>query len=428
MEENQWVIIGDLIKSRKIINRQQVQENLETILWKVNFKYRKIITMPFTITLGDQFVGAVSKYNYLLELLWNINNELEPIRARYGIGFGTIEFQRGNSNIKGTGYTTALRSVQIAKKSNFKVHLAAEKGAEKHFLFIDSFLLLFFKILSNYNQRQNFILYQAAKGQTQSAIAQLLQTSQSSISQSLTNINWVFLIKAFQKFKQLPKLLAAPNQLEPGSPDYIALIGSWNTGKQNEEEITALLERLNFTYKREISSQFVLTSPSAEQGQFYEFQGLLSITSQVNPLMDIITDFFINIDELYLGLGAGGIKTAIKEIALGMDGTSFHLAREALNDSLADRIKINFLSPCPGDNFYSILLGLFVELINSWTDRQVQAINFKRQGLIQEEIKEKMNLNSRSTVAEHLKRAGWFEYHYSLKQLSKMLYHLINGT
>jgi hypothetical protein len=45
----------------------------------------------------------------------------------------------------------------------------------------------------------------------------------------------------------------------------------------------------------------------------------------------------------------------------------------------------------------------------------------KRQGLTQEEIKELMKLNTRSTVARHLKGAGWYEYQHIHGILTELL-------
>ena len=61
LQENTWVIIGDLIDSRNIKNRKKAQQNLNFVLEKVNKKYCELILVPFKITLGDEFVGVLER-------------------------------------------------------------------------------------------------------------------------------------------------------------------------------------------------------------------------------------------------------------------------------------------------------------------------------------------------------------------------------
>lgn len=52
--------IGDIIDSKNIEHRQEVQTNLLNTLDRINSKYRQSIVSNFKITLGDELEGLMS--------------------------------------------------------------------------------------------------------------------------------------------------------------------------------------------------------------------------------------------------------------------------------------------------------------------------------------------------------------------------------
>jgi hypothetical protein len=123
-----------------------------------------------------------------------------------------------------------------------------------------------------------------------------------------------------------------------------------------------------------------------------------------------------------VGLGSGKIYTEIKEQALGMDGPAFYKARKALKKSFAGGIPLNLISDENiADTSFSIILSLLIEFIKKWTAQQKKAVDYRITGLSQNKIKEKMGLSARSTLVEHLQRAGWKEYDYIVKTLAELL-------
>ena len=50
-----FAIIGDIIASKTISNRSEVQNHLKRILDQVNEEYKSNIASRFSITLGDEF-------------------------------------------------------------------------------------------------------------------------------------------------------------------------------------------------------------------------------------------------------------------------------------------------------------------------------------------------------------------------------------
>ncbi len=410
------VIIGDLIDSRKLENRKEIQNKLNAVLEKVNDKYMDSIIVPFKVTLGDEFVGVFKSYQQILELLHYMNVKFAGIKIRYGIGYGVFE------EYKGQGYKHALKAIEIAKKNKFKVHIFTNNVKSNSFIMINLFLHLYFSILSNYNRRQNYIIYQIVNGKTQKEIADILETSQSSISQSLDKINWALLVKTNEIFYNLKQNINTRRK-DIYEGIYIAFIGAISIKANDEGRVKGLLNSFNEKYSDIIRSNFILTSLSSEDDNFYEFQGLFyNKQSHFVKILYLIVELYSELQNLYLGIGTGDIVTKIKDEAIGMDGTAFYRAREALGICFLEQRQLEVkLFNNSSDNIYSILLSLFIEYIQRWSHKQSLAVRYKQRGLTQNEIKEKMNL-SQSTVAEHLQRAGWQEYDFIIDNIYDLFY------
>ena len=48
-------LIGDIIKSKKIQDRAQAQQQLLQLMKELNQQYQKYLISPFTVTAGDEF-------------------------------------------------------------------------------------------------------------------------------------------------------------------------------------------------------------------------------------------------------------------------------------------------------------------------------------------------------------------------------------
>jgi len=83
-------IIGDIIGSRNIENRNEVQNKLKDVLNHVNNKYAEDISAKFTITLGDEFQGLLSAGRYVMDIIQFIERKMYPVKMRFGVGIGKI--------------------------------------------------------------------------------------------------------------------------------------------------------------------------------------------------------------------------------------------------------------------------------------------------------------------------------------------------
>lgn len=84
------VIIGDIIASKKLSNRAEVQDHLEKVLKQINNEYQDFIASKFIITIGDEFQGVLMEGAKLLEIIDKIRFMMDEINLRFGIGIGDI--------------------------------------------------------------------------------------------------------------------------------------------------------------------------------------------------------------------------------------------------------------------------------------------------------------------------------------------------
>lgn len=85
-----YAIIGDIIQSKELANRMEIQTKLNSILHEINKKYADEIAANFIITLGDEFQGLLNSPENLIDIIDLIKFYLHPIKVRFGIGIGEI--------------------------------------------------------------------------------------------------------------------------------------------------------------------------------------------------------------------------------------------------------------------------------------------------------------------------------------------------
>lgn len=87
---NRVVIIGDIVASKQIENRNEVQENLNQVLSHLNYPHRNDLLSNYTITIGDEFQVVLSEFDSVFSDIINISVNLYPVKVRFAIGIGTL--------------------------------------------------------------------------------------------------------------------------------------------------------------------------------------------------------------------------------------------------------------------------------------------------------------------------------------------------
>lgn len=83
-------VIGDLVESRHLDNRYEVQEQLKQLLKDLNRTYDQDLAAGFVITLGDEFQGLFHQVDHVMDILETIRLKMYPVKVRFGLGLGVM--------------------------------------------------------------------------------------------------------------------------------------------------------------------------------------------------------------------------------------------------------------------------------------------------------------------------------------------------
>ena len=85
------VVIGDIVSSRRIPHRSQLQEQLAGVLTKLNREKESGVLSPYTITLGDEYQAVFTRADEVFRHAAAVLQSLHPVKARFSFGIGRIE-------------------------------------------------------------------------------------------------------------------------------------------------------------------------------------------------------------------------------------------------------------------------------------------------------------------------------------------------
>lgn len=196
---NHLAIIGDIIQSKQVNNRAQLQEDMNHAFEKIHSQYPDLIHSKFTLTLGDEFQALLSPSKKIFELLDDLQI-LIPIPFRFGLGYGTLttDFDTNVSiGADGPAYWHAREAIETIHDQNWSGKTTGYMITknEKFDRTMNNFFLLSDTLKNEWTdlQKETFVqmlkqnIYTADFNQKQ--FADSLGISASSLSKRLNNGN-----------------------------------------------------------------------------------------------------------------------------------------------------------------------------------------------------------------------------------------------
>ncbi|MGI6607319.1 MAG: SatD family protein [Peptococcia bacterium] len=202
-------IIGDIVKSKKLDERNDVQKKLQQILEDINTKYYDKIASKFMITLGDEFQGLLKYGDCVINIINELETRLFPVEIRFGIGVGEI-YTDINPNLPlgadGPAYYNARKMIEDLKKMSTKTKTGkpniriASQGDNAHTdLLLNAIFLLSSTIKHKWSKRQReMIIAYSESDSNQTRAAQNLGIKQSSVNKGLANAGYYSYINALE--------------------------------------------------------------------------------------------------------------------------------------------------------------------------------------------------------------------------------------
>ena len=195
-QEQYIVIIGDIIDSRKLSNRQEVQTKLKNVLKEINQQYAEEIMAKFVISLGDEFQGLLKKQGNVIKIISTIEEALAPVKLRFGVGIGGIntEIDFDNSlEIDGVAYYRARKMIQevenrqsqyVESYSNIMICSSDESSRDDELT--NATLSVCTSLKSKWTNRQKEIISAYLRNcENQYKTAEALDIAQSSVNRAL---------------------------------------------------------------------------------------------------------------------------------------------------------------------------------------------------------------------------------------------------
>lgn len=190
-----YAIIGDMVHSKKIGDRNKTQNMLNNLLDHINQEFHDQIASNFIITLGDEFQGLLSSAENILHIIDFIQFNLYPVRFRFGIGIGTIDTEI-NKNMAigsdGPAYHYARNMVEeiklLEKGKMYGSTNILFQSKENHDIIslVNSNLQLCSFLERNWTVKQRQLLFEMMlKNQNQKEAAEKLGIVQSSVQRRL---------------------------------------------------------------------------------------------------------------------------------------------------------------------------------------------------------------------------------------------------
>lgn len=116
-----FAIIGDIIQSKEVEDRDKLQETINQAFNAIQTKYPHLIQSKFTLTLGDEFQALLTPSKQIFELLDHLE-KLIPVPFRYGIGYGTLstDYDKNVSiGADGPAYWYAREAIEFIHEKNW---------------------------------------------------------------------------------------------------------------------------------------------------------------------------------------------------------------------------------------------------------------------------------------------------------------------
>jgi len=184
-------IIGDIIGSRGLgPQRSNAQKQLFSSLAEINRKYRNGILSTFTVTVGDEFQGLVSRAEFIPNLIWDLENHLN-YSIRLGIGCGRLSTQLQPSAIgmDGPVWHAAREAIQDSYK-NGKYGGVFKNFSERDDPILNGFARILYAERQRFTEKQLTVLNLLRNNLSQVEVAARLRVSKQAISRHVLTAGW----------------------------------------------------------------------------------------------------------------------------------------------------------------------------------------------------------------------------------------------
>ena len=189
-------LIADVIDSKMVQERFDLQKQLEKTLQTMNELFGEFLASSFTLTLGDEFQALLKVDAPVFQMIDTLRSLLTPTQLRFGIGLGEIVTDIDplqSIGADGPAYWNARAAINLVHQKNDygNTQIYFSCGKEKQDFFVNSLIASGEAIRSGWRGSQEEILLDLLKrcvyseNFSQQDLAQSLAINPSALSKRL---------------------------------------------------------------------------------------------------------------------------------------------------------------------------------------------------------------------------------------------------
>ena len=189
-------LIADVIDSKMVQERLDLQKQVEKTLQKMNELFGDYLASRFTLTLGDEFQALLKVDAPVFQIIDTLRSELNPTQLRFGIGLGEIVTDIDplqSIGADGPAYWNARAAINFVHQKNDygNTQIYFSSGKENQDFFVNALIASGEAIRSGWRESQEEILLNLLKRSvysetfSQQDLAQSLGLNPSALSKRL---------------------------------------------------------------------------------------------------------------------------------------------------------------------------------------------------------------------------------------------------
>lgn len=197
-----FIVTCDLIHSKKMLERSQVQRELKTAVIIVNEEFGQEFVCPFITVWGDSFQGALKSLRKFYDLIETFEG-LISVEFRCGIGIGEITTEVSTTTLEmdGPAFHRSRTALEIAAKTQRRVWI--ESGKNIFDGMVNSILTVLYALKSRWTPHQKEIIRLRREGMTYAEIGKKKRISKQAVYKSLKAAKWEEAFLAIQTLNNL---------------------------------------------------------------------------------------------------------------------------------------------------------------------------------------------------------------------------------
>lgn len=177
-------LIGDVVASRRVADREGLQRELKAALARVNRRAGRALAAPLSLTAGDEIQGLFREPAAVVDAVVEVADAVFPARLVHGLGFGALETDLGPEPALLDGPCLHRAREALAEARAESAWLVSQGLGQPE----DVVVTALFRLLGELRSRWTEIQAQHvahARGRSQKEVAERLGKAESTISESL---------------------------------------------------------------------------------------------------------------------------------------------------------------------------------------------------------------------------------------------------